>query len=191
MSTHLTWCDNLGRDWKLMPRPQQISVHAAKYPTASCWTTRQNPRYPENTGNSPLPKVKEGRRRAARDHVRAKRHLVCEGRSTTYRRSLPVVRRKCHASISHSRGRGASFGKAINGKAEPSNLRGGLGFPERADHGKSPPTGSNTTSQRQFTDNPQTLEVAFARVYNWDVAQRRKEREGGSIEGKQGGSQNG
>jgi hypothetical protein len=25
----------------------------------------------------------------------------------------------------------------------------------------------------------QTLEVAFARVYNWDVAQRRKEREGG------------
>ena len=37
-----------------------------------------------------------------------------------------------------------------------------------------------------------TLEVAFARVYNWDVAQRRKEREGGeSIEGKKGGAQNG
>jgi hypothetical protein len=28
-------------------------------------------------------------------------------------------------------------------------------------------------------DISQTLEVAFARVYNWDVAQRRKEREGG------------
>lgn len=26
-------------------------------------------------------------------------------------------------------------------------------------------------------DNSQTLEVAFARVYNWDVAQRRKDRE--------------
>ncbi|CAO2656359.1 Nn.00g051620.m01.CDS01 [Neocucurbitaria sp. VM-36] len=38
-----------------------------------------------------------------------------------------------------------------------------------------------------------TLEVAFARVYNWDVAQRRKEREGGeeSIEDKKGGAQNG
>ncbi|KAH7401461.1 Prefoldin subunit-domain-containing protein [Pyrenochaeta sp. MPI-SDFR-AT-0127] len=37
-----------------------------------------------------------------------------------------------------------------------------------------------------------TLEVAFARVYNWDVAQRRKEREGGeSIEDKKGGSPNG
>lgn len=30
----------------------------------------------------------------------------------------------------------------------------------------------------------QTLEVAFARVYNWDVAQRRKEREAGETEGK-------
>jgi hypothetical protein len=38
----------------------------------------------------------------------------------------------------------------------------------------------------------QTLEVAFARVYNWDVAQRRKEREGGeSIEDKKAGSPNG
>lgn len=38
----------------------------------------------------------------------------------------------------------------------------------------------------------QTLEVAFARVYNWDVAQRRKEREGGeSIEDKKRGSPNG
>ncbi|KAF1843949.1 prefoldin subunit 3 [Cucurbitaria berberidis CBS 394.84] len=37
-----------------------------------------------------------------------------------------------------------------------------------------------------------TLEVAFARVYNWDVAQRRKEREAGeSIEDKKGGSPNG
>jgi prefoldin subunit 5 len=37
-----------------------------------------------------------------------------------------------------------------------------------------------------------TLEVAFARVYNWDVAQRRKEREaGGSIEDKKGSSSNG
>ncbi|EOA89648.1 peptide chain release factor 1 [Exserohilum turcicum] len=37
-----------------------------------------------------------------------------------------------------------------------------------------------------------TLEVAFARVYNWDVAQRRKEREGGdSIEDKKRGSPNG
>lgn len=38
-----------------------------------------------------------------------------------------------------------------------------------------------------------TLEVAFARVYNWDVAQRRKEREevGGSIEGSKGASPNG
>ncbi|KAL1602844.1 peptide chain release factor 1 [Paraconiothyrium brasiliense] len=36
-----------------------------------------------------------------------------------------------------------------------------------------------------------TLEVAFARVYNWDVAQRRKEREAGeSIEGKKGSSLN-
>lgn len=35
----------------------------------------------------------------------------------------------------------------------------------------------------------QTLEVAFARVYNWDVAQRRKEREGGeSTEEKKGAS---
>ncbi|KAF1362526.1 prefoldin subunit 3 [Lizonia empirigonia] len=34
-----------------------------------------------------------------------------------------------------------------------------------------------------------TLEVAFARVYNWDVAQRRKDREAGeSIEGKKGKS---
>ncbi|KAI4959593.1 peptide chain release factor 1 [Alternaria arbusti] len=34
-----------------------------------------------------------------------------------------------------------------------------------------------------------TLEVAFARVYNWDVAQRRKEREGGeSTEEKKGAS---
>lgn len=38
----------------------------------------------------------------------------------------------------------------------------------------------------------QTLEVAFARVYNWDVAQRRKEREAGeSIEGKKGGGAGG
>ncbi|KAH7138132.1 Prefoldin subunit-domain-containing protein [Dendryphion nanum] len=37
-----------------------------------------------------------------------------------------------------------------------------------------------------------TLEVAFARVYNWDVAQRRKERiEAESIEGKKGVSSNG
>ncbi|KAF2737998.1 prefoldin subunit 3 [Polyplosphaeria fusca] len=37
-----------------------------------------------------------------------------------------------------------------------------------------------------------TLEVAFARVYNWDVAQRRKERaEAESIEGKKGSSPNG
>ncbi|KAJ4291069.1 peptide chain release factor 1 [Kalmusia sp. IMI 367209] len=37
-----------------------------------------------------------------------------------------------------------------------------------------------------------TLEVAFARVYNWDVAQRRKEREAGeSIEGRKGTSPNG
>ncbi|KAF1956804.1 Prefoldin, subunit 3 [Byssothecium circinans] len=37
-----------------------------------------------------------------------------------------------------------------------------------------------------------TLEVAFARVYNWDVAQRRKEREAGeSIEGKKGTSPGG
>jgi prefoldin subunit 5 len=37
-----------------------------------------------------------------------------------------------------------------------------------------------------------TLEVAFARVYNWDVAQRRKEREAGeSIEDKKGSSSNG
>ncbi|PSN62602.1 Prefoldin, subunit 3 [Corynespora cassiicola Philippines] len=37
-----------------------------------------------------------------------------------------------------------------------------------------------------------TLEVAFARVYNWDVAQRRKERETGeSIEGKKGTPPNG
>ncbi|KAF2001052.1 Prefoldin, subunit 3, partial [Amniculicola lignicola CBS 123094] len=38
-----------------------------------------------------------------------------------------------------------------------------------------------------------TLEVAFARVYNWDVAQRRKERieAGESIEGKKGTSPNG
>jgi len=35
----------------------------------------------------------------------------------------------------------------------------------------------------------QTLEVAFARVYNWDVAQRRKDREAGdSIEDKKGKS---
>ncbi|KAH6872994.1 prefoldin subunit 3 [Alternaria rosae] len=34
-----------------------------------------------------------------------------------------------------------------------------------------------------------TLEVAFARVYNWDVAQRRKEREGGeSTEERKGAS---
>ncbi|KAF2661651.1 Prefoldin, subunit 3 [Lophiostoma macrostomum CBS 122681] len=37
-----------------------------------------------------------------------------------------------------------------------------------------------------------TLEVAFARVYNWDVAQRRKDREAGeSIEGKKSSSANG
>jgi prefoldin subunit 5 len=41
------------------------------------------------------------------------------------------------------------------------------------------------------TDALQTLEVAFARVYNWDVAQRRKEREGGeSIEEKKRGTPN-
>lgn len=38
-------------------------------------------------------------------------------------------------------------------------------------------------------DRSQTLEVAFARVYNWDVAQRRKEREAGeSTEDKKGKS---
>lgn len=43
-----------------------------------------------------------------------------------------------------------------------------------------------------FANHVQTLEVAFARVYNWDVAQRRKEREGGeSIEDKKRGSPNG
>ncbi|KAF2868890.1 Prefoldin subunit-domain-containing protein [Massariosphaeria phaeospora] len=37
-----------------------------------------------------------------------------------------------------------------------------------------------------------TLEVAFARVYNWDVAQRRKDREAGDlIEDKKGSSPNG
>jgi prefoldin subunit 5 len=42
------------------------------------------------------------------------------------------------------------------------------------------------------TNTAQTLEVAFARVYNWDVAQRRKDREGGeSIEDKKRGSPNG
>jgi hypothetical protein len=42
------------------------------------------------------------------------------------------------------------------------------------------------------TDFMQTLEVAFARVYNWDVAQRRKDREAGdSIEGKKGATPNG
>jgi hypothetical protein len=40
-------------------------------------------------------------------------------------------------------------------------------------------------------DTLQTLEVAFARVYNWDVAQRRKEREGDSIEDKKHGTPNG
>lgn len=44
----------------------------------------------------------------------------------------------------------------------------------------------------RIADIWQTLEVAFARVYNWDVAQRRKEREGGeSIEDKKRGSPNG
>jgi len=38
----------------------------------------------------------------------------------------------------------------------------------------------------------QTLEVAFARVYNWDVAERRKAREAGeSIEDKKTTSPNG
>lgn len=38
----------------------------------------------------------------------------------------------------------------------------------------------------------QTLEVAFARVYNWDVAQRRKERaEADSIDGKKAAGSNG
>lgn len=31
-------------------------------------------------------------------------------------------------------------------------------------------------------NNWQTLEVAFARVYNWDVAQRRKDREAGEAD---------
>jgi hypothetical protein len=44
----------------------------------------------------------------------------------------------------------------------------------------------------EMADNQQTLEVAFARVYNWDVAQRRKEREAGdSIEDRKGASPNG
>jgi hypothetical protein len=47
-------------------------------------------------------------------------------------------------------------------------------------------------SREAFANLLQTLEVAFARVYNWDVAQRRKEREGGeSIEDKKRGSPNG
>jgi hypothetical protein len=36
-----------------------------------------------------------------------------------------------------------------------------------------------------------TLEVAFARVYNWDVAQRRKEREAGETIEAGKGKQNG
>jgi hypothetical protein len=48
------------------------------------------------------------------------------------------------------------------------------------------------TTRREHTDTSQTLEVAFARVYNWDVAQRRKDREGGeSIEDRKRGSPNG
>lgn len=38
--------------------------------------------------------------------------------------------------------------------------------------------------ERTNADNFQTLEVAFARVYNWDVAQRRKDREAGEADDK-------
>jgi prefoldin subunit 5 len=38
--------------------------------------------------------------------------------------------------------------------------------------------------ERTNADNLQTLEVAFARVYNWDVAQRRKDREAGEADDK-------
>jgi hypothetical protein len=68
-------------------------------------------------------------------------------------------------------------------------MRGGFGFLEGADHRASL---SSLVISTLVTDTSQTLEVAFARVYNWDVAQRRKEREGGdSIDDKKRGSPNG
>lgn len=47
--------------------------------------------------------------------------------------------------------------------------------------------------QKAATNLSQTLEVAFARVYNWDVAQRRKERAEAeeSIGGKKNATPNG
>jgi hypothetical protein len=95
-----------------------------------------------------------------------------------------------NASISHPRGRGAAAVKAINGKVELGELRRGHAVSEGADHSKML---LKSRAQRLVgLIVLQTLEVAFARVYNWDVAQRRKERgEAESIEGKKGPSPNG
>lgn len=88
---------------------------------------------------------------------------------------------KRNVGISDPGSRGAVRIEAQHCETEFGELRGGYGVSEGTDHGR--------RHLRQLIMGrltcPQTLEVAFARVYNWDVAQRRKERaEAESIEGK-------
>jgi len=84
---------------------------------------------------------------------------------------------KCHALVPYRRGEGAAQHKATGGQDEFVQLRGGLGFLEGADYGK---LGVKSSVVATLVANVlwvQTMEVAVARVYNWDVVQKRKEKD--------------
>lgn len=92
--------------------------------------------------------------------------------------------RERDAGVPDRRGGEDARGEAQGRGDEPGQLRGGYGVFEGADHG-------SFFVQRLmwmfFRANVlQTLEVATARVYNWDVVQRRKERAEGKEEEEKG-----
>lgn len=84
------------------------------------------------------------------------------------------------AVVPHRRGGGAARREAGDGEDDVIELRRGPRLPTGADHGTVPLF--STESRAGYADAVQTMEVAVARVYNWDVVQKRKDKAEGKGE---------
>lgn len=84
-----------------------------------------------------------------------------------------MVGRECDAGISNRGGGDAAGRKATRGAADAGKLRGGFRLFKRADYRESPDLVLGDICTHSWI---QTLEVATARVYNWDVTMKRKEK---------------
>lgn len=92
------------------------------------------------------------------------------------------------AVVPHRRGGGAAHREAGHGEDDVIELRRGPRLPAGADHGMEPPIHSRAwcaTGRGGYADAVQTMEVAVARVYNWDVVQKRKDKAEGKGEEEQ------